>query len=75
MLRGRREECAVLDDLLGGARAGRSGTLVVCGEEDVITPVADSEAIQKAVAGAKLKVIPKAGHLSNMENFEAVTGA
>jgi pimeloyl-ACP methyl ester carboxylesterase len=48
----------------------RVPTLIVCGEEDVITPVADSEAMQKAIAGAKLKVIPKAGHLSNMERPE-----
>src|ERR1700710_1931301 len=32
MLRGRQDECAVLDGLLEGARAGRSGTLVVRGE-------------------------------------------
>ena len=35
MLRGRQEECAVLDGLLEGARAGRSGTLVVRGEPGV----------------------------------------
>jgi DNA-binding CsgD family transcriptional regulator/tetratricopeptide (TPR) repeat protein len=34
-LRGRREECAVLDRLLEGARAGRSGVLVVRGEAGV----------------------------------------
>jgi pimeloyl-ACP methyl ester carboxylesterase len=46
----------------------RVPTLVVCGEEDVLRPVADSEAMQKAIAGATLEVIPKAGHLSNLEN-------
>src|SRR4051812_40297642 len=35
MLRGRREECAVLDGLLEGARAWRSGTLLVRGEPGV----------------------------------------
>lgn len=53
----------------------RVPTLVVCGEEDTITPVADSEALQKAIAGAKLKLIPKAGHLSNMENPTAYNEA
>jgi pimeloyl-ACP methyl ester carboxylesterase len=53
----------------------RVPTLVVCGEEDVITPVADSQALQTAIAGAKLKVIPKAGHLSNMERPEAFNEA
>ena len=35
MLRGRREECAVLDGLLEGARVGRSGVLVLKGEAGV----------------------------------------
>jgi pimeloyl-ACP methyl ester carboxylesterase len=42
-------------------------TLVVCGEEDAITPVAESEALQRGIAGSRLAVIPKAGHLSNLE--------
>ena len=53
----------------------RVPTLVVCGEEDVITPVSDSQAIQRGIADAKLKVIPKAGHLSNMENSTAFNEA
>lgn len=43
-------------------------TLVVCGEEDVITPVADSQAMVAAIPGARLSVIPRAGHLANLEN-------
>jgi hypothetical protein len=35
MLRGRREECAVVDRLLEGARVGRSGVLVLKGEAGV----------------------------------------
>ena len=35
MLRGRRDECAVLDRLLDGARVGRSGALVLEGEAGV----------------------------------------
>jgi DNA-binding CsgD family transcriptional regulator len=34
-LRGRRDECAVLDDLLAGVRAGRSGVLVLRGEAGI----------------------------------------
>ncbi len=45
----------------------RVPTLVVCGAEDVLTPVAESEAMRKAVPGSRLEVIPKAGHLSNLE--------
>ncbi len=43
-------------------------TLVVCGVEDTITPVAESEAMHKLIAGSRLEVIPKAGHLANLEN-------
>ena len=42
-------------------------TLVVVGEEDGITPVADAETMQRGIKGAELAVIPKSGHLSAME--------
>jgi pimeloyl-ACP methyl ester carboxylesterase len=50
-------------------------TLVVCGDEDVLTPLAESEAIRRGVAGARLEVIPKAGHLANVENPQAFNAA
>ena len=56
-------------------REVRVPTLVVCGAEDVLTPVAESEAIQKAVAGSRLEVIPRAGHLANLENPAACNEA
>jgi pimeloyl-ACP methyl ester carboxylesterase len=43
-------------------------TLVVVGEEDVLTPPAESEAMAAAIGGSTLEVIPKAGHLANLEN-------
>ena len=46
-------------------------TLVVCGEEDVITPRAEAEALQRGIKGAELAMIPKAGHLPSMETPEA----
>lgn len=52
-------------------------TLVVCGEEDVITPPAEAEILAKGIAGAELAMIPKSGHLSAMETpdeFNAVLG-
>jgi pimeloyl-ACP methyl ester carboxylesterase len=45
----------------------RVPTLVVCGEEDVITPPAESEAMARAVRGARLALVPRAGHLPNVE--------
>jgi pimeloyl-ACP methyl ester carboxylesterase len=52
-------------------REVRVPTLVVCGAEDVITPVAESEAIERAIPGSRLEVIPRAGHLSNLESPDA----
>ena len=46
-------------------------TLVICGEEDVITPRAEAEILQRGIKGAELVMIPKAGHLPSMERPEA----
>lgn len=43
-------------------------TLVVVGEEDVLTPPAEAEAMAAAITGSRLEVVPAAGHLSNLEN-------
>jgi 3-oxoadipate enol-lactonase len=56
-------------------REVRVPTLVVCGAEDALTPVADSEAIQAGIPGSRLVVIPRAGHLSNVEDPPAFTAA
>ena len=43
-------------------------TTIICGEEDTITPTPDGELMRRAIRGARLVVLPKAGHLSNLEN-------
>jgi len=48
----------------------RVPTLVVCGDEDVLTPLAESEALVGGIAGSRLEVVPGAGHLSSVENPE-----
>jgi len=53
----------------------RVPALVICGAEDVITPVADSEAMARTIPGAVLEVIPQAGHLSNLERPAAFNAA
>lgn len=50
-------------------------TLIIVGENDGVTPVAASEALNQGVSGSKLVVIPEAGHLSNLEAPEAFNGA
>jgi pimeloyl-ACP methyl ester carboxylesterase len=49
-------------------------TLIVIGEEDVMSTVADGELMRQNIAGSQLKVIPKAGHYSPWEQAEAVGG-
>jgi 3-oxoadipate enol-lactonase len=44
--------------------------LILVGAEDAITPVADSEKMQQAIAGSSLVVIANAGHVSNLERTE-----
>lgn len=45
----------------------RVPTLVIVGEDDVLTPPADAMRIATGIAGSKLVIIPDAGHMSNME--------
>jgi 3-oxoadipate enol-lactonase len=45
----------------------RVPTLVVVGEEDTITPVADAEIVHRGITGSELTILPAAGHLSNLE--------
>ncbi len=50
-------------------------TTIICGDEDVITAPAESEAMHRAIPGARLALLPGAGHLANLENPEAFTAA
>jgi 3-oxoadipate enol-lactonase len=45
-------------------------TLVVVGESDALAPVDVAEAMAKAIPGARLEVVPDAGHVANLENPE-----
>lgn len=42
-------------------------TLIVVGEEDVLTPPKDARALQAGIAGSTLEIIEQAGHLSSVE--------
>ncbi|MBX3204894.1 MAG: alpha/beta fold hydrolase [Labilithrix sp.] len=50
----------------------RVPTLVVCGREDQSTPPERSEAIARAIPGAKLALIDGVGHMSALEDPDAV---
>jgi 3-oxoadipate enol-lactonase len=53
----------------------RVPTLIIVGEEDTLTPPQLSDGMQRAIAGSELTTIPKAGHLSNLEQPDAFTAA
>jgi pimeloyl-ACP methyl ester carboxylesterase len=46
-------------------------TLVIVGDQDTLTPLKDSQAMAKAIPGARLVKVKGAGHLANLENVEA----
>nr|WP_253944592.1 alpha/beta fold hydrolase [Pseudogemmobacter hezensis] len=48
-------------------------TLVLCGREDVITPPSLHLALASSIPGAWLKILPESGHLTPIEQPEAVT--
>jgi len=66
---------AVFDrpSIFGRLGAIRCPTLVMVGEEDVATPPDRARRIAGAIPGARLEVIPRAGHLTTVEQPEAVT--
>lgn len=43
-------------------------TLIICGKEDSITPVAKAEFLNSTIKNSSLVIIDNAGHLSNLEN-------
>ena len=49
--------------------------LVICGDEDVLTPPSDSETLHRGIPGSRLVMLPRAGHLSNIEAPEAFSAA
>jgi pimeloyl-ACP methyl ester carboxylesterase len=62
-------------DSTSGLSAISCAALVVVGEHDEITPVAEAEAMRRVIQRSTLSVIPGAGHLSNLEQPEAFSRA
>jgi 3-oxoadipate enol-lactonase len=62
--------CEALKTLAFGSRLGeiRTPTLILGGAEDKGAPPDALAAAAKAIPGAKHVIIPKAGHISNLEN-------
>ncbi len=43
-------------------------TLIICGREDTVTPLEQSQFMHENIKGSVLKIIEKAGHVSNLEH-------
>lgn len=50
-------------------------TLILCGDEDLITPVRHSKRLHKEIPGSTLEVIEKAGHMVTLESPQRVNAA
>ena len=53
----------------------RTPTLIVVGEEDLATPIRESERMRLAIAGSEMVVVPRAGHGVAIEQPGAVSAA
>ena len=49
--------------------------LVLVGEEDTITPLADAWQMAHGIADSRMLIVPEAGHMSNLENPKAFNTA
>jgi 3-oxoadipate enol-lactonase len=56
-----------LADQRDRAAAIRVPTLVICGEEDAITPQSLSEELVSLIPDSRLRIIPGASHLANLD--------
>jgi pimeloyl-ACP methyl ester carboxylesterase len=72
-----RQEHAIMSradslDLLGAIDCP---TLVLCGRQDALTPLARHEEIAAGIKGAQIEVIENCGHLSTLEKPAEVNAA
>ena len=69
--------CEAIRDADLGGRLGKisAPTLVIAGADDPAAPPDDAKLIRDSIPGAHLTVIPRAAHLANVEQLEAVMGA
>jgi pimeloyl-ACP methyl ester carboxylesterase len=72
-----RQQTAIIarPDFRASLASIRCPTLVLCGREDALTPLAFHEEIAAAIPGAELTVIESCGHLSTLERPEEVNAA
>jgi pimeloyl-ACP methyl ester carboxylesterase len=57
-------------DIMDQVQAIGNPTLVICGDQDVLTPIKYSRFLADKIAGARLEIVEKAGHLVMLERPE-----
>lgn len=67
-LQGRRDQCGTLQSV-------HVPTLILCGAADALCPVERHELMRDLIPGAKMRVVPNAGHLPVLEQPDAVNEA
>lgn len=72
-----RQQTAIMGrpDSRASLAAIRCPTLILCGDQDTVTPLDRHQEMAAAIPGARLEVVDKSGHLSPLEQPEAVTAA
>ena len=72
-----RQQQAILSrrDMIDSLPAISCPTVIICGEQDALTPLPESRLMADRIAGSELVVIPQCGHLSTMERPDAVSEA
>ena len=72
----RQQRAAMLNpDHVGDLASIRCPTLVLCGREDQVTPPELSEEMADAIPDAQLVIVPDCGHMSPLEQPDAVVQA
>ena len=61
---------AVRVETCSSLKAIKVPTLIICGREDAVTPLAQSQFMHEHIDGSVLKIIENAGHVSNLEQPE-----
>ena len=61
---------AIRPDSIPTLKTIEAPALIVAGEEDTATPLADSELMKQQINGSRLEVVPRAGHYAAFEQPE-----
>ena len=68
-------EAIAAADLTASTSALHVPALVVVGEHDAATPVADAQALHRAIAGSSLVIVPGGAHIPTVEKPAEITAA